>query len=502
MAGKSNNSIALPVILSIVGVAIALLVYFYEPSHNWNETLRTTTEGPYDLHLFQALVDSSTTEELSITDGPIETTLDTADGVNFFYVGDYPYLDSVDTEVLFDFIERGNTAFIATNQFSDELYEALNRRQLWLGNQDWTYAEKVFPRTLEHRKKHKFAFRGTQGENDKWWCFMESREVDVNKPKPKLSSSFNEFLEGDTIVPKGFSNSIAIVDTGDATNSIAQLTEGTYSVIVTDENATVESTSDEYDEDEYDDSYEYNRFEGIDTAGWTYFETIGYYNKPLSKDSVFQNFFRIEMGEGQLLVHVNPIMFSNYYLLNEDGFAYTNEALSYIENKPVLWDGYHHRYRDVMDDYPESNTPLRFVFDNPPLKYAWLTLVGSTFLFLMFRTKREQNVIPIIPAIENTSIAFAKSLGVLYHQAKSGRFLAIELMRMFDNFNRRHYGLNRNKKDEDSAALIAKKSRVEKALVDEIIKLELKIVYNPISRIKEVVTLYNHLEEYYKQARK
>lgn len=496
MANKSSNSIVLPVLLSIVGVAIALLVYFYEPTHNWNETLRTSTEGPYDLHLFQALVDSATTEDLTVTNGPIETVLDTANGVNFFYVGNYPYLDSIDTEVLFEFIERGNTAFIATNQFSDDLYEALNRRELWLGNQDWTYTEKVFPRTMEHRKKHKFAYKGTQGYNDKWWCFMDSRPLNVNRPKAKLSSTFDELLEGDTIVANDLSDqAIEIVDTGNATNTILGLEEETYTVTVVD-------ADEEYDEDEYDDSYEYNRFEGIDTTGWTYFETIGYYNKPMGRDSVFQNYFRIEMGEGQLLVHVNPVMFSNYYLLSEDGFNYTNEALSYIENKPVLWDGYHHRYRDTMDDYPEANTPLRFVFENPPLKYAWLTLVGSTFLFLVFRTKREQNIIPIIPAIENTSIAFAKSLGVLYHQAKSGRFLAIELMRMFDNFNRRHYGLNRNKKDEDSASLIAKKSRADKGLVEEIIKLELKIVYNPISKITEVVTLYNHLEEYYKQARK
>lgn len=472
-------------LLSIVGVAIALLVIFYEPSHNWNETLRTNTEGPYDLHLFQALVDSATSEKLKVTEDPITEILDTIDGVNFFFVGGYPYLDSADTEVLFGFIERGNTAFIACSEFSDELYEALNRRQIWIGNQEWTYSEKVFPRTLANRKKHKYAYKGPQGYNNKWWCFMESKPINTHPPKTETPILVHDLLiSGDSVEAMPDTVVHSLID-----SLLGNISEGTFSVSVTDE-------------EEYE-VHEYDRFEGIDTTGWTYFETLGYYNNLTGGDSVFQNFFRLNIGDGQLLVHVNPIMFSNYYLLHQDGFDYTNEALSYIENRPVVWDGYHHRYRPTMDDYQtEANTPLRFVFDNPPLKYAWLTLVGSTFLFLFFRTKRQQNIIPIIPAVENTSIAFAKSLGVLYHQAKSGRFLAIELMRMFDNFNRRHYGLNRNKKDEDSPALIAKKSRVEKSLVEQIIQLELKIVYNPISKITEVVRLYKHLEEYYKQARK
>ena len=462
MAGKSSSNIGIFVLLGIVAVAIALFVMLYQPSHNWTPTLRTTTSGPYDLTVFQALLDSSTTERLRVTDAPVTESLDTTNDVNYFFVGGYPYLDSAQAKALFDFIERGNTAVIVSSQFSDAFYEELNQHEIWLGNQDWTLSESIFPRTNRAKKKHRYAYKGAEGENNIWWSFMQTK----------------------------------------APNYLTDSTEEEDTTYWNDDEYADEADSTEWEDDDYDDYYEYDRVEGLDTAGWSYFEPLGYYTNDGGSDTTFQNFFRAKIGEGQLILHINPILFTNYFLLNEDGFEYTNEALAYIDNKQVIWDGYHQYYRPTMNEYPKSETPLRFIFENPPLKYAWLTLVFSTFLFLIFRTKREQNIIPIIPAIENTSIAFAKSLGILYHQAKSGRFLAVELMRMFDNFNRRHYGINRDRKDEHAAILIAKKSRIDEQKVREILLLELKIVYNPISKISEVVILYNHLEDYYKNARK
>ncbi len=486
MAGKSSSNIGIFVLLGIVAVAIALFVMLYQPSHNWTPTLRTTTSGPYDLTVFQALLDSSTTERLRVTDAPVTESLDTTNDVNYFFVGGYPYLDSAQAKALFDFIERGNTAVIVSSQFSDAFYEELNQHEIWLGNQDWTLSESIFPRTNRAKKKHRYAYKGAEGENNIWWSFMQTKAPNY------LTDSTEEEVEEDTLI-ESFFDDIEIEE--------EEFVEEDTTYWNDDEYAD-EADSTEWEDDDYDDYYEYDRVEGLDTAGWSYFEPLGYYTNDGGSDTTFQNFFRAKIGEGQLILHINPILFTNYFLLNEDGFEYTNEALAYIDNKQVIWDGYHQYYRPTMNEYPKSETPLRFIFENPPLKYAWLTLVFSTFLFLIFRTKREQNIIPIIPAIENTSIAFAKSLGILYHQAKSGRFLAVELMRMFDNFNRRHYGINRDRKDEHAAILIAKKSRIDEQKVREILLLELKIVYNPISKISEVVILYNHLEDYYKNARK
>ncbi len=356
---------------------------------------------------------------------------------------------------------------------------------------------------------------------------METRKLNRNrKPQKKqVTALLDEIFEDSTDTIVTLKEEKTIISSGDQTNSIEMLEDGTYTVtVITDGDTTVIGQSemvigdgeDEYEEEEiveeaeedYDYDYDYDDYDGYDhyynqdTTGWDYFRTEGYFTNEIGADTLFQNLFVADIGKGKLIIHVNPVMFSNYFLLSEDGFEYTNEVLASVDDKPVIWDRYHHTYRAPKGDYQESQTPLRFVFNNAPLKYAWLTLVASTFVFLFFRTKREQNIIPIIPVVENTSIAFAKSLGILYHQARSGRFLAIELMRMFDNYLRRHYGYNRDRKSEDGTKEIAKKSRVDGELIQKIIDLEMKIVYNPSSKITEVVTLYNHLQTFYKQAKK
>ena len=195
------------------------------------------------------------------------------------------------------------------------------------------------------------------------------------------------------------------------------------------------------------------------------------------------------------------MLFTNLYLLENDGFDYANHVISHLPNQPIIWDEYHKIYRND-EDVANSKTPLRFVMQHHPLKYAWYTILVAALLFVIFRSKRQQRIIPLIPRVENTSIAFAQSLGALYYQANSGRYLAMELMKLFNNFNRRKFGITRKTKNDGLAQELAKKSKVPIDLIESILKLELQIVYNPSSKIKDNVELYQQLSEYYKLAKK
>lgn len=215
------------------------------------------------------------------------------------------------------------------------------------------------------------------------------------------------------------------------------------------------------------------------------------------------NFFQVQYGLGSFYIHTNPVLFSNYHLKSEESLAYANAVFGHLGNKNILWDEYSTQYK-----YEEQNpnhtvsSPLRFILQHKALKLAWYTLLISILLFILFRSKRKQKQIPIIPQLENTSLEFAKSLGALYLQSGTGKALAIELMSMFDNYNRRKYRISRERKDSTIGIQIAQKSRVDIELVKKILVLERQIIYNPESNTKDVMPLYDAIKEYYQKSKR
>lgn len=488
-----ENRVGWYVLGTVVVVAVALVVAFLvfrQPKHNWQETLTTATEGPYDLTVFKTLLDSSTTAQFVTTDKAVTEWIDTVENSNYIFVGRQPFYDSTEAAAILNFIKRGNTVFIASRRWPQTFFDAAWDEKVYIGGEDWVYSKTVFPTVHANGKKHQYDFEGPEGNDEKWWGYINlNPDDDEDEEDPELE----EVDPAQQAVEEFFDDSEFESEESDEEFEEEEM-------LVEDSLETEEILVDSLALQEIDSLNHIPTDTFVDE--WVRMEVLGHFVKG-STDSVFPNFLAVDIGKGRLYMHTNPIMFSNFFLIKEDGFEYTNEVLELLEDRDTYWEEYHQSYHYTFeDDYYEARTPLRFIFQHAPLKYAWFTLVGAAFLFMIFRSKREQKPIPIIPAVENTSIEFAKSLGVLYHQSTNGRFLAVELMRMFDNFNRRHYRIHRNRKDQNSGEEIAKRSRADRALIDEILKLELKTVYNPLSKIQEVVTLYDRLEEYYKQAKK
>ncbi len=228
---------------------------------------------------------------------------------------------------------------------------------------------------------------------------------------------------------------------------------------------------------------------------------LGSFDGSLSTERM-DNFRQVSIGKGQLLIHTDPLLFTNLFIIEKNGFEYADKVIGYLPNQPIIWDHYHRFYREEEEQSSATKTPLRFVMEHPPLKYAWYTILISALLFVVFRSKRQQKIIPLIPRVENTSIAFAKSLGALLYQADSGRYLAMEQMKLFNNYIRRKFGVKRRKDNDGMAEEIAKKSKVPINLIETILRLERQIVFNPSSKMKDNVELYHKLKEYYKLAKK
>ena len=146
-----------------------------------------------------------------------------------------------------------------------------------------------------------------------------------------------------------------------------------------------------------------NYFSEIDTLTTT---VLGYQGS----DKAFANFIKVPYKQGNFLLHLQPAVFTNFHLLKNNHSQYTEKVLSYIPKGNIFW------YTKGITDGHISQHPLRFIFSQPPLKSAWYLFLIGMAVFILFNIKRKQRVVPVITPLENTTVAFTKTIGNLYYQ--------------------------------------------------------------------------------------
>ncbi|MFV0143560.1 hypothetical protein [Empedobacter falsenii] len=129
------------------------------------------------------------------------------------------------------------------------------------------------------------------------------------------------------------------------------------------------------------------------------------------KDKAYPNYLKIKPKnyKGYYLYHAEPIYFTNYYLLNKDSYFYAKSVLEPLKGKTIFW-------YNTSKTYAGSSSMMRFIMGEPALKAAWITLLVLLFFFLIFRSKREQRIIPIYTKEENHTVEFAKTISSLYQE--------------------------------------------------------------------------------------
>lgn len=174
-------------------------------------------------------------------------------------------------------------------------------------------------------------------------------------------------------------------------------------------------------------------------------------NSKYPKAESSASFIYIPYKKGGFFIHTIPKAFSNYYMLGDQETQVSN-SLSYLPNQTIYWDNYMKAGRVYI------KTPMRFVLQQPALKWAYyLSLVGL-LLFMFFKAKREQRIIPIIPPLRNDSIDFTETVGTMYFQTKNYKNIALKKIQYFNHYVRETYFLNLQTITEQSPEELSKKS--------------------------------------------
>lgn len=179
-----------------------------------------------------------------------------------------------------------------------------------------------------------------------------------------------------------------------------------------------------------------NYFSKIDTLNTT---VLGYQNG----DSTRINFIKVNYKSGTFYLHTQPVAFTNFHLLKGNHHEYAEKVLSYIPKGRVFW--------LVKDQTGEviSDSPMRFILSQPPLKWAWYIFLIGMLIFILFNAKRKQRIVPIIKPLTNTTVDFTKTIGNLYYLEGDHNNIIDKKIVYFLEKIRNEYLIETNKLDDD-----------------------------------------------------
>jgi hypothetical protein len=195
------------------------------------------------------------------------------------------------------------------------------------------------------------------------------------------------------------------------------------------------------------------------------------------------NYIKMPFGSnnGAFYIHTNPFAFTNYHMLNGNE-AYAATVLSFLPKHNIIWDNYYKSGRKII------TSPLRFVLQNQALKWAFYIALLSLILFVIFRGKRTQRIIPVIEPLKNATLDFTRTVGDLYYQHGDFTNIITNKIQYFLEQIRSKYYLNTNELNEGFISKLAIKSSNKKedtkALIDYIIYLKSKSNHTEIDLIQ------------------
>ncbi len=224
-------------------------------------------------------------------------------------------------------------------------------------------------------------------------------------------------------------------------------------------------------------AYLYPHFTSYDSA---HTEVLGVnsFGKP--------NFIRIKHGKGYFYINLLPKMFTNYQLTDSLHYDYAYRALSYLPQTPVIWDEHYKAGKQII------RSPLRFILQNQPLRYAYYLLLLLTVLFFIFNAKRKQRIIPVVEPPKNATMEFIDIMGNLYFNNEDEFATAQKKLYFWINYIRTQYRIKFSD-NNDTIEQIARKSGVNADIIRKITMFKKKNTVTPA----ELMELHRLLMTFY-----
>lgn len=212
----------------------------------------------------------------------------------------------------------------------------------------------------------------------------------------------------------------------------------------------------------------------------------------------YVNFVKIPYGKGNFYIHSTPLAFTNYHLVTEEGYQYASKVFSHLGPGDIYWDEFSRIGQPSTDPSQGERSPLAYIFSQRSLKWALYITLALLLIFILFRSKRKQRVVPILESKENTSLEFVQTIGTLYFQQNEHRQLALQKMKLFLQFIRNRYNVPTNNVSREIINKISFKSQVPASSIESIFDQHQWIESQPEIRDVNLISFHQSIDNFYK----
>ena len=220
------------------------------------------------------------------------------------------------------------------------------------------------------------------------------------------------------------------------------------------------------------------------------------------------NFIRLQAGSSFLYVHLEPLAFSNYFLLHGKNIGYYEKVMSLIrpDVKSIIWDEY---YINKKPSYNQSNQRkgwmsvlmnMKNAEGAHPFRAAFWLLIVLGILYVLMEMRRRQRIIPVIRKPSNDSLDFVKTIGRLYYDRSDHRNLCRKMSAYFLEYVRSTYKLPTGMLNDEFVRLLHYKSGVPEKLISEIVFFIRQLDQGATVNEKQLAAFHKQLETFYQKA--
>lgn len=216
----------------------------------------------------------------------------------------------------------------------------------------------------------------------------------------------------------------------------------------------------------------------------------------LNNQSSQVNFLEIPFENGTIFLHLEPKIFTNYNILKEERYRYSEGALSYLPNATIYFDSFT-KYYDYDYGDAEEKSDLSWFLQQSSFKWATYLALILTLLFIIFHAKRRQRIIPIAKPLENTTVGFVKTISNLYFETQDHKNLIDKKITYFLEKIRLDYHLDTTHLDDEFIIKLSQKSGKKKETVQKTIKFIIWLRTKNEFFEENLINLNKYIEEFY-----
>jgi len=192
--------------------------------------------------------------------------------------------------------------------------------------------------------------------------------------------------------------------------------------------------------------------------------------------------------KGKVHFHSIPNLFENYQVIQPNGYAHARLVLNKIpKDKPVIFltcgindssqplSIYENEDTDSDGAEKEDTSLIQFILKNPVLRLAFLLLIALLILYIFFRAKRKEEILPGYIQKRNMSLAFVETLSSIYISRNSPIGVLQVMRKNFYSAINRHFYVDLSRKEtleQNLQKLIAKVPYDPEKLVDIVNSLD------------------------------